>query len=52
MDPPLVATFRATSAYRGLAAAQTFSGSAVRNAYAELQAPAAPMPKRLAQAAY
>jgi hypothetical protein len=52
MDQPLVATFRATSGYRGLAAAQTFSGSAVRNAYAELQAPVAPMPKRLAQAVY
>jgi hypothetical protein len=51
MDRPLVGTFRATSGYRGLAAAQTFSGSAVRNAYAELQAPAAPRkPQQLAQA--
>jgi uncharacterized protein YcbK (DUF882 family) len=52
MDGPLVGTFRASSGYRGLAAAQTFSGSAIRNAYAELQAPAAPAPtrQRLAQA--
>ena len=51
MDRPLVGTFRATSGYRGLAAAQTFSGAAVRNAYAELQAPAAPRkPQQLAQA--
>jgi uncharacterized protein YcbK (DUF882 family) len=50
MDRPLAATFRATSGYRGLAAAQTFSGSAVRSAYAELQ-PTAPKPTQLAQAA-
>ena len=53
MERPLAATFRANSGYHGLAAAQTFSGSAVRNAYAELQAPAAPaapVRQRLAQA--
>ena len=50
MDRPLAGTFRATSGYRGLAAAQTFSGPAVRNVYAELQAPAAPRkPQQLAQ---
>jgi len=47
MDHPLAATFRQTSGYQGLAAAQTFSGRAVRSVYAEL-APAAPT--RLAQA--
>jgi uncharacterized protein YcbK (DUF882 family) len=46
MDHPLAATFRKTSGYQGLAAAQTFSGAAVRSVYAEL-APAAPT--RLAQ---
>ncbi|HEU0018187.1 MAG TPA: hypothetical protein VFQ31_07525, partial [Methyloceanibacter sp.] len=52
MERPLAGTFRATSGYQGLAAAQTFSGAAVRNAYAELQSPAAPAPmrQRLAQA--
>jgi hypothetical protein len=54
MERPLAGTFRATSGYRGLAAAQTFSGTAVRNAYAELQPPAAPAPtrQRLAQAVH
>jgi hypothetical protein len=33
-----------------LAAAQTFSGAAVRNAYAELQPPAPRKPQQLAQA--
>jgi uncharacterized protein YcbK (DUF882 family) len=46
MDHPLAATFRKTSGYQGLAAAQTFSGRAVRSVYAEL-APSAPT--RLAQ---
>jgi uncharacterized protein YcbK (DUF882 family) len=46
MDRPLAATFRKTSTYRGLAAAQTFSGAAVRNVYAELAPPA---PTRMAQ---
>ena len=51
MERPLAATLRATSGYQGLAAAQTFSGAAVRNAYAELQPPmAAPVRQRLAQA--
>jgi len=47
MDHPLAATFRKTSGYQGLAAAQTFSGRAVRSVYAELAPPA---PTRLAQA--
>jgi hypothetical protein len=47
MDRPLAATFRKTSTYRGLAAAQTFSGAAVRSVYAELAPPA---PTRMAQA--
>jgi|SoiMethySBSTD1v2_1073268.scaffolds.fasta_scaffold87196_3 uncharacterized protein YcbK (DUF882 family) len=46
MDRPLAATFRKTSTYRGLAAAQTFSGAAVRSVYAELSPPA---PTRMAQ---
>ncbi|MGB3021052.1 MAG: DUF882 domain-containing protein [Methyloceanibacter sp.] len=47
MDRPLAATFRANSNYQGLAAAQRFSGHAVRDVYAELEPPA---PTRLAQA--
>ena len=47
MDRPLAATFRANSGYRGLAAAQSFTGHAVRNVYAELEPP---QPTRLAQA--
>jgi hypothetical protein len=47
MDHALAATFRKTSGYQGLAAAQTFSGRAVRSVYAELAPPAA---TRLAQA--
>ena len=47
MDQPLAATFHATSNYQGLAAAQRFSGDAVRSLYAELEPPA---PTRLAQA--
>ena len=50
MERPLAATFRATSGYSGLAAAQTFSGAAVRNAYAELQPPAPRKHQQLAQA--
>jgi uncharacterized protein YcbK (DUF882 family) len=46
MDRPLAGTFRKTSTYRGLAAAQTFSGAAVRSVYAELAPPA---PTRMAQ---
>ena len=37
MDRPLAATFRKSSGYQGLAAAQTFSGRAVRSVYAELR---------------
>jgi len=47
MDHPLAATFRKTSSYQGLAAAQTFSGGAVRSVYAEL-APLAPTKVALA----
>jgi len=46
MDRPLASTFRANSGYRGLAAAQSFTGHAVRSVYAELTPPA---PTRLAQ---
>ena len=46
MDRPLAATFRKSSGYQGLAAAQTFSGRAVRSVYAELAPPA---PTRVAQ---
>jgi uncharacterized protein YcbK (DUF882 family) len=46
MDRPLAGTFRKTSTYRGLAAAQTFSGAAIRSVYAELAPPA---PTRMAQ---
>lgn len=46
MDHPLASTFRKTSGYHGLAAAQTFSGRAVRSVYAELAPPA---PTQLAQ---
>lgn len=48
MDHPLAATFRPSSGYRGLAEAQSFTGRAIRNLYAELQ-PAA-KPTHLAQA--
>jgi hypothetical protein len=41
MDHPIVASFRPTSSYRGLAAAQKFAGHAVRSLEAEL-APAKP----------
>ncbi len=46
MSHPLALNFRATSGYAGLAAAQHFSGHAVRSVYAEDDAPA---PTRLAQ---
>jgi uncharacterized protein YcbK (DUF882 family) len=46
MSRPLAFNFRATSGYEGLAAAQRFSGHAVRSIYAEADAPA---PTRLAQ---
>lgn len=56
MDQPVAFTLRKTSGYFGLAAAQRFSGQAVRNLYAELEPathaelePAAPAPTRLAQ---
>ena len=48
MDRPLATTFRPTSAYQSLAAAQRFTGQAVRSLYAEL---APPKPTQLAQAA-
>jgi hypothetical protein len=37
MDKPTALTLRKSSGYRGLAAAQQFSGQAVRNLYAELE---------------
>ncbi|MGH6824962.1 DUF882 domain-containing protein [Methyloceanibacter sp.] len=46
MDRPLAATFRKSSGYQGLVAAQTFSGRAVRSVYAEIAPPA---PTRVAQ---
>jgi hypothetical protein len=45
MDQPTAFRLREGSGYRGLAAAQTFSGQAVRSLYAELESPA---PTRLA----
>ncbi len=48
MDKPTALTFRKSSGYRGLAAAQQFSGQAVRNLYAELE-PANPAPAQAAQ---
>jgi hypothetical protein len=39
MDRPLALSFRPNSGYQGLAAAQSFSGQAVKNFYAELAAP-------------
>jgi hypothetical protein len=48
MDRPLATTFRPTSNYQGLAAAQRFTGHAVRSLHAEL---APPKPTQLAQAA-
>ncbi len=48
MDQPTSFTFRKNSGYVGLAAAQTFSGHAVRNFYAEME-PEVPAPTRLAQ---
>lgn len=46
MDRPVALSFRASSGYRGLAAAQRFSGAAVRSLYADVEAPA---PTQLAQ---
>ena len=46
MDRPTAFTLRKSSGYAGLAAAQSFSGHAVRSLYAELEAPA---PTQLAQ---
>ena len=48
MDQPTSFTLRKSSGYVGLAAAQTFSGHAVRSLYAELQ-PQGAAPTRLAQ---
>ncbi len=48
MDRPTALTFRKSSGYRGLAAAQQFSGQAVRNLYAEL-APANAAPAQASQ---
>lgn len=39
MDRPLALNFRPNSGYQGLAAAQSFSGQAVKSFYAELDAP-------------
>jgi len=39
MDRPLALSFRPNSGYQGLAAAQSFSGQAVKSFYAELAAP-------------
>jgi uncharacterized protein YcbK (DUF882 family) len=46
MDQPTAFTLRQTSGYAGLAAAQRFSGQAVKSLYAEMDAP---VPTRLAQ---
>jgi hypothetical protein len=48
MDKPTALTLRKSSGYRGLAAAQQFSGQAVRNLYAEME-PAKPAPTQVAQ---
>jgi hypothetical protein len=48
MDRPVAFTLRQSSGYASLAAAQRFSGDAVRSLYAEFE-PAAPAPTRLAQ---
>ncbi len=62
MDKPTALTFRKSSGYRGLAAAQQFSGQAVRSLYAEMEPanpahaaqhaelkPATPAPTQVAQ---
>ncbi len=46
MDRPVALSFRKNSGYQGLAAAQRFSGGAVRSLYADVEAPA---PTQLAQ---
>ncbi len=48
MDRPVAFTLRKGSGYVSLAAAQRFSGDAVKSLYAELE-PAAPAPTQLAQ---
>ena len=48
MDQPTAFTLRKSSGYVSLAAAQRFSGDAVRSLYAELE-PATPAPTQLAQ---
>ncbi|HXG77794.1 MAG TPA: DUF882 domain-containing protein [Methyloceanibacter sp.] len=48
MERPLAFSLRPSSGYTSLAAAQRFSGEAVKNLYAELE-PAASAPTRLAQ---
>jgi uncharacterized protein YcbK (DUF882 family) len=48
MDQPTALTLRKSSGYRGLAAAQQFSGQAVRNLYAEM-GPAASEPTQHAE---
>jgi hypothetical protein len=48
MDRPTAFTLRKSSGYIGLAAAQRFSGDAVKSLYAELEA-TAPVPTQLAQ---
>lgn len=47
MTRPVALSFRPSSGYEGLAAAQRFSGHAVRSIYAEAETP--PAPTRLAQ---
>ena len=48
MDKPTAFTLRKSSGYGSLAAAQRFSGQAVRNLYAEMETET-PAPTRLAQ---
>jgi uncharacterized protein YcbK (DUF882 family) len=48
MDRPLALNLRASSGYQGLAAAQSFSGHAVRSVFAEAETPS---PTQLAQSA-
>lgn len=48
MNQPTALTLRTSSGYAGLAAAQTFTGHAVRNFYAEIE-PAKPAPTQVAQ---
>lgn len=48
MDQPTALTLRKSSGYRGLEAAEQFSGQAVRSFYAEME-PAKPAPTQVAQ---